>query len=176
VIRCREVQILRDAWRCAFDFETRRGEWIGVVGPSGAGKSTLLETIVGFVTPDSGEILIDGNDVSAVAPARRRVAYMFQQDSLFGHLTVETNLALALHDQNLDRQTVRQRVGAALNDIGLDPDHGRRKPSELSGGERARINLARALLRDAAVRDARNDVAPASPTRPHDTVRHPSHR
>lgn len=117
-----------------------------LIGPSGGGKSTLLNTVAGFITPSEGRVLWNGRDITDLAPAKRPVSILFQDNNLFPHLTITANLALAL---TMKRPTEQQRsvIDRALRDVGLD-GMGPRKPAELSGGQQGRAALARVLLQD----------------------------
>lgn len=121
-----------------------------VIGPSGAGKSTLLNLIAGFETPLSGRVLMDGADITALPPDRRPVSMIFQDNNVFAHLDVRRNVALGLFAGRRLPAGEAERVDAALADVGLTP-LAHRKPGEISGGERQRIAVARALLRDRPV-------------------------
>ena len=123
-----------------------RGTFFSLLGASGSGKTTLLRMLAGFETPDSGRILIDGEDVTDVPPYRRPVNMMFQSYALFPHMTVAENVAFGLRQDGMPRPEREQRVAEMLALVRLDA-HGRRKPHQLSGGERQRVALARALAK-----------------------------
>ena len=129
-----------------FDLAIERGAFLSIVGPSGAGKSTLLSLIGGFEQPLSGQILVDGVDITVVAPADRPCTTLFQDHNLFAHLSVERNVALGI-DPNLRLVAARQaEVRQSLADVGLAGlEH--RLPGQLSGGERQRAAIARCLVR-----------------------------
>jgi len=122
------------------------GEFFALLGPSGCGKTTLLRLIAGFERANSGRILLDGVDLSAVPPHRRPVNMMFQSYALFPHLTVAGNVAFGLKQEGLPRAQIAERVGDMLKLVKL-ADFGRRKPHELSGGQRQRVALARSLVK-----------------------------
>ena len=121
-----------------------------VIGPSGGGKSTLLMLIAGFIQPDTGNILIDGQDMTNAQPANRPLSVLFQENNLFPHLTVFQNTALGINPALKLSTNQTNRVSEALARVGL---RGRDNtlPAELSGGQRQRVALARALLRDKPV-------------------------
>jgi multiple sugar transport system ATP-binding protein len=128
-----------------------------LVGPSGCGKSTGLRVISGLETPDEGRVVINGRDVTNVAPGRRGVSMVFQDFALYPHLTVERNIAFSLrleakHNRRTgpSRAEIESRVAAACDLLGLSALR-RRRPSQLSGGERQRVGLARAIVRRPAV-------------------------
>ena len=147
MLRLEGLVIAQDDWRLHADLTLERGGAAALIGPSGAGKSTLLAAIAGFATPAQGRILWDGADLTPLDPSRRPVTLVFQDHNLFAHLTVAQNVGLGLRpDLRLDRAGWN-RVEAALAAVGLD-GFGPRRPSAVSGGERSRVALARALLRD----------------------------
>jgi len=123
-----------------------RGEVVALLGPSGSGKTTALRLIAGFETPDAdgGRVLVEGQDVSGLPPARRNFGMVFQHYALFPHLTVGENVAFGLEGRSLSRGQVRSRVAAALALVDL-PDYERRRVGEISGGQQQRVALARAL-------------------------------
>jgi iron(III) transport system ATP-binding protein len=129
-------------------FDVVDGELLSMVGPSGCGKSTLLRIIAGLDGAASGRIVLDGVDVTALPPERRRIGLVFQDHALFPHRTVAQNIAFGL--RHLDRLTRTARVDDLLELVRL-PGTGKRYPHELSGGEQQRIALARALAPDPAV-------------------------
>lgn len=127
------------------------GEILVLLGANGAGKSVILETIAGFHRPTRGRILINGEDVTAAPPERRRIGYVFQNFALFPHLTVAQNVRFAL-DASRARSAGSQpygeaRVAALLAKFGLS-GLAARYPQDLSGGEKQRVALARALATD----------------------------
>ena len=124
------------------------GEILGVTGPSGAGKSTLCRVVSGLETPSAGEVLIDGRSVTAVAPERRGVAFMFESYALYPRLTVFDNVAFPLRAPGAPRLSAKalsERVGEVLRLVELEGLEDRR-PAELSGGQRQRVALCRALV------------------------------
>lgn len=133
-----------------FDFEVESGEIVAVMGASGSGKSTLLNLIAGFELPQSGRVLIGGMDVTQLPPHRRPVTMVFQENNLFGHLDVLSNVGLGISPSlRLDEED-RRAIALALEGTGLSGmEH--RLPRELSGGERQRVALARALVRERPV-------------------------
>ncbi len=126
-------------------FTIGRGEFFSMLGPSGCGKTTTLRMIAGFETPTSGQILLDGADVSKVAPYKRNVNTVFQHYALFPHMTVWDNVAFGPRSQKLDKAETGRRVGELLEIVRLG-DFARRKPAQLSGGQQQRVALARALV------------------------------
>ena len=120
------------------------GEFFALLGPSGSGKSTLLRVIAGFARPQSGRVLVDGRDISAVPPWRRDIGMVFQNYALWPHMTVQDNVAFGLEERRLPRSEVKRKVAAALDLVGLG-DFGARRPSQLSGGQQQRVALARTI-------------------------------
>ncbi len=132
----------------ALDAHIAPGAVLTVMGPSGSGKSTLLSAIIGAVAPGfavAGRVRLDGRDLTGLPPQERRVGILFQDDALFAHLSVGGNLAFALPPSVRGRAARRARVEAALADAELT-GFADRDPATLSGGQRARVALMRALL------------------------------
>lgn len=123
----------------------RRNEIFALLGSSGCGKSTLLRMLAGFEAPTSGKILLDGTDLTGIAPYKRPVNMMFQSYALFPHMTVEANVAYGLKQEGVDRQEIHDRVFAALDLVQM-AGYSRRKPSQLSGGQQQRVAIARAIV------------------------------
>jgi ABC-type Fe3+/spermidine/putrescine transport system ATPase subunit len=128
----------------AVSLEIGRGETVALLGPSGSGKTTILRMIAGFETPDSGSIVVEGEDVTRQAPERRRFGMVFQHYALFPHLTVGQNVAFGLESQGVPRPEVSRRASEALGAVDLAGFEGRRV-HEISGGQQQRVALARAL-------------------------------
>jgi len=152
-MRALDIEKLRfryEEMQMEFDLHVDPGEFLGVIGPSGAGKSTLLSLIAGFERADSGSIRIGGEDVAALPPAERPVTMLFQDNNLFAHLTVEQNVALGMHPGLRLDNGQREKVTAALEQVGLG-GFAQRRPDQLSGGERQRTALARSLVRNRPV-------------------------
>ncbi len=120
------------------------GEFFALLGPSGCGKTTIMRMIAGFETPDTGRILINGEDVVAQPPHKRPVNMMFQSYALFPHMNVAKNVAFSLRRQGMASGAVEDRVREMLRLVQLD-GLGDRRPHQLSGGQKARVALARAL-------------------------------
>lgn len=135
--------------------DIKEGEFVAIMGPSGCGKSTLLHLLGGLLSPTSGTILIDGEDISKVSDAkrtdirRRKIGFVFQRFNLFPTLTAEGNLKLAekIHSRNGDSAVNRREV---LRLLRLE-DKMHHKPLELSGGEQQRVALARAVINNPAI-------------------------
>ena len=121
------------------------GEFLALLGPSGSGKSTVLMNIAGFEFPTSGRILIGGEDVTRVMPYKRNIGMVFQNYSLFPHLSVADNVAFPLKMRGMGRAERLRRAGEALETVRL-ADYGARMPGQLSGGQQQRVALARAII------------------------------
>src|SRR6476661_10826730 len=140
-----DVPVLRGV-----SFEVEKGEFVAIMGPSGCGKSTLLHLLGGLLSPTSGSILIDGEDLSKVSDAertdirRRKIGFVFQRFNLFPTLTADGNLKLAekIHTKDGGDPARRREVLSLLK---LE-DKMNHKPLELSGGEQQRVALARAII------------------------------
>ena len=147
MLRFEAVTIAQDDWRMSADLTLPAGSSTALIGPSGAGKSTLLNALAGFLTSVSGRILWNGEDITPLPPAARPVTLLFQEHNLFAHLTAAQNVGLGLRpDLKLDTRGWAS-VAEALGSVGLEGLDTRR-PAQLSGGQRSRVALARALLRD----------------------------
>ncbi|OCW58113.1 ATP-binding cassette domain-containing protein [Hoeflea olei] len=129
-----------------FAFSREPGTVTAILGPSGAGKSTLLNLAAGFLEPREGQIRIDGKPVGGLPPATRGVSMVFQDNNLFAHLDIRTNIGLGLDPALKLDAAAWARVEAALDRVGL-AGFGKRQPGSLSGGERQRVALARAFVR-----------------------------
>ncbi|MGD9029839.1 MAG: ABC transporter ATP-binding protein [Anaerolineae bacterium] len=134
-----------DGWTLTdVSFTVEEEEVLSLLGPSGCGKTTLLRLIAGLEMPDSGQVLVDGKDVTYLAPHRRGFGLMFQEYALFPHRDVFGNVAFGLRMERLDRGTIVRRVTETLALVGLEGfEH--RDVNQLSGGERQRVALARSL-------------------------------
>lgn len=124
------------------------GETLTVMGPSGAGKSSLLAAISGTLPPGlaaTGRVLLDGRDISALPAQARHIGLLFQDDLLFPHLSVASNLAFGLPASVRGRPARLARIENALDQVGLN-GFAFRDPATLSGGQRARVALMRTLL------------------------------
>jgi len=120
------------------------GSLTALLGPSGSGKSTLLRVIAGLEQPDTGEIVISGEDATALAPQQRGVGFVFQHYAAFKHMTVRDNVGFGLTVRKRPKAEIRARVDELLELVQLQP-FAHRYPAQLSGGQRQRMALARAL-------------------------------
>ncbi len=127
------------------DLDVYEGEFFSMLGPSGSGKTTCLRMIAGFEMPSAGRILLDGVDVSRLAPYERNVNTVFQDYALFPHMNVRENVEYGLKVKKVERSERTRRVDEALAMVRLE-QFGNRKPAALSGGQRQRVALSRALV------------------------------
>src|SRR5579871_2685706 len=132
------------------DLSITAGEFFSLLGPSGCGKTTTLRMIAGFERPTSGEILLDGADLSRVPPHRRNVHTVFQNYALFPHMNVYDNIAFGLRRRRVAKGELDELVQRAIKLVELH-GLGRRRPNQLSGGQQQRVALARALVLSPAV-------------------------
>jgi spermidine/putrescine transport system ATP-binding protein len=121
------------------------GEFFSLLGPSGCGKTTTLRMVAGFEAPDSGRILLRGEDVTDVGANRRPLNMVFQQYALFPHMSIYDNVAFGLKVKGVPRAEHKPRIDEILTVVAL-VGYERRKPRELSGGQQQRVALARALV------------------------------
>ncbi len=132
------------------DLDIASGAFFSLLGPSGSGKTTLLRMIAGFEEPTSGSIILDGRDVTRLAPFDRDVSTVFQDYALFPHMNVLQNVEYGLKVRRVAKAERRRRADEALDAVRLT-GFADRRPSELSGGQRQRVALARSLVTRPAV-------------------------
>lgn len=132
------------------NLEVEQGELVTLLGPSGCGKTTVLRSIGGFLAPDSGDILIEGQSVIMLPPEKRPTSMVFQSYNLWSHMTVYDNLAFGLKIRKMPKAEIRGAVADALKLVRL-PGFEKKYPAELSGGQQQRVALARSLLLKPAV-------------------------
>ncbi|MDG4667594.1 TOBE-like domain-containing protein [Mycobacterium sp. 236(2023)] len=132
------------------DFVVPKGSLTSLLGPSGSGKSTLLRAIAGLDQPDSGQVIINGRDVTKEPPQRRGIGFVFQHYAAFKHLTVRDNVAFGLKIRKKPKNDIKTKVDDLLDIVGLGGFKDR-YPAQLSGGQRQRMALARALAIDPEV-------------------------
>ena len=156
-IEFRDVHLSFDGKKIlnGISFTVRRGETKIILGRSGGGKSTTIRLILGLIKPDSGQILIDGEDITHFSEPemmriRQKIGMVFQEGALFDSLSVYDNVAYRLHEQGVDEETVEKEVRRMLHFVDLD-DAIEKMPSELSGGMRRRVGIARALVGDPTI-------------------------
>src|ERR1700722_1033603 len=129
------------------DLSLASGEMLVIVGASGCGKSTLLRMIAGLETPSSGQILLDGRDITSIDPSARDIAMVVQKYALYPHMTVFENMSYGLRIRGLAREDIARRVDEAAGLLGLG-ELLSRKPRQLSGGQRQRVAMGRAIVRE----------------------------
>jgi iron(III) transport system ATP-binding protein len=146
-VQCRNIrlsygdtEVLKDV-----SLDIQPGEFFALLGPSGSGKSTLLRLIAGFNRASSGQLLVDGVDISRQPPWQRNIGMVFQSYALWPHLSVWDNVAFGLVERRVPRATLKAKVTAALELVGLQ-DYGARRPNQLSGGQQQRVALARTIV------------------------------
>jgi putative spermidine/putrescine transport system ATP-binding protein len=139
------ASVLRD-----FSLDIRAGEFLTILGSSGSGKSTVLNMLAGFAPVTQGDILIGGASVADKPPEQRNVGMVFQNYSLFPHMSVADNIGFPLRMRKASRQDIAAKVARALQIVRLD-GYGARMPRELSGGQQQRVAFARAIVFDPPV-------------------------
>ena len=132
------------------DLAVKEGDFTALLGPSGCGKSTTLRMIAGLDTPSTGQITIDGRDVTLLPPAQRKLSMVFQSYALFPHLSVSENILFGVKVRKEPAQDHARRLRRVSDMLGLGPVLDRR-PSQLSGGQQQRVALARAVISEARV-------------------------
>lgn len=140
----------REKFELRADFTCERGDRVAIIGPSGAGKSTLLDLIAGFATPDAGQIMWDGTDISHTPADKRDISMVFQSNNLFPHLSVFENVALGIAPNLRLTSAQKSNVMDALARTGIFAFKDK-FPGELSGGQASRVAIARVLVRDRAM-------------------------
>jgi len=133
-----------------FSVEIARHEFVTILGPSGCGKTTMLRLIGGFETPDSGQILFDGEDITNLPPYKRHLNTVFQKYALFPHMNVFDNVAFGLTIKKVDKKIIKEKVNEILKLVNLDGFE-KRNIDSLSGGQQQRIAIARALVNEPEV-------------------------
>ncbi len=130
-----------------FNLEIKKGEFVTFLGPSGCGKTTTLRMIAGFDIPTSGEILLNGKDITGLQPYERPINTVFQRYALFPHMNIFDNIAFGLKQKKMDRNTIIKKVKKVLDLVDLEGFENR-KVSTLSGGQQQRVAIARAVVNE----------------------------
>jgi len=153
-IEFRDVTMIYDGRKILneLSFKVMKGETKIILGGSGCGKSTTIKLVLGLVKPDSGQILVDGEDITDYSEAqmmrvRKKIGMIFQEGALFDSLSVYENVAFKLHEQGVPEDEVEGEVRRMLRFVNLE-DAIEKMPAELSGGMRRRVGIARALVGD----------------------------
>jgi len=129
------------------DLQINDGEFLTILGPSGCGKTTTLRMIAGFEIPDSGQVLLNSQDITNLPPYKRNVNTIFQNYALFPHLNVEENIAFGLQQMKMSKMEINKRVDEMLELVQMQAFK-TRKPYEMSGGQQQRVAIARAIAPD----------------------------
>ena len=145
MIELQKIEYHYNDFNMHFALNIAAKERVVIVGPSGAGKSTLLSLIAGFIFPNSGQIILNQQNVTSTLPGKRPVSMLFQNNNLFSHLTVEQNIALGIKPTLKLSRTEQTTLDDILVRIGLE-GFNQRYPEQLSGGQRQRVALARCLI------------------------------
>lgn len=132
------------------DLEARQGEFITLLGASGCGKTTTLRIIAGLELPDSGQVILEGHDITDWEPNKRDVNTVFQNYALFPHMNVADNVGYGLKIRKVPKAQIAERVERALRLVQLE-EYGKRMPDQLSGGQKQRIAIARAVINEPKV-------------------------
>ncbi len=127
-----------------FSLEIIKGKLVSLLGPSGCGKTTTLRMIAGFEQPDTGTIMLDGNDVTGMPPNQRDIGMVFQSYALFPNMTIRENVAFGLQMKKKSKEETEKRANEVLEMVRLQ-DTAKRYPHQLSGGQQQRVALARAI-------------------------------
>ena len=147
VVSLRDIVVEFDGQRIldGLNLDIHDKEFVTLLGPSGCGKTTTLRLIAGFLEPNSGKVLLKGEDITGVPPYKRPVNTVFQKYALFPHLNVFENVAFGLRLKKLDEETIRRKVRNMLEVVGLKGFE-RRSISQMSGGQQQRVAIARSLV------------------------------
>ena len=127
-----------------------RGEFVTLLGSSGCGKTTTIRIIAGLLTPDSGKVVLNGKDITMLAPEKRDVNTVFQNYALFPHMNVEKNIGYGLKLKKMPANEIKAEVEKALSLVQLEGFE-KRNPSQLSGGQKQRVAIARAIVNKPSV-------------------------
>ncbi len=125
--------------------DVQAGEFVTLLGPSGCGKTTTLRIIAGLLDPDAGSVMLDGKDITRLAPEKRDVNTVFQNYALFPHMNVEKNISYGLRIRGMKKPEWHQKVEEMLRLVQLE-GYEKRMPAQLSGGQRQRVAIARAVV------------------------------
>lgn len=145
MIKLNNINYQYDNFNLHIDLTIAAQEKVVIVGPSGAGKSTLLSLLAGFIFPQSGEILLNNQNMQSVMPGKRPISMLFQENNLFSHLTVLQNIALGIKPSLTLSPQEQHEINEILKRVGLE-GYAHRYPENLSGGQKQRVALARCLI------------------------------
>ena len=145
MIKCKGLHIVQGAFKLeGLSFEIRHGDYVVLMGSTGCGKTTVLESICGLRKIQSGEIWLDRTEVSKLMPAQRNIGYMPQDGALFQSMSVAKNIGFALKIRKWEKHKIKKRVEELADILGISYLL-KREAHDLSGGEKQRVSLARAL-------------------------------
>ena len=149
IVSLRDIVVEFDGQRIldGLNLDIHDKEFVTLLGPSGCGKTTTLRLIAGFLEPNSGKVLLKGEDITGVPPYKRPVNTVFQKYALFPHLNVFENVAFGLRLKKMDEETIRRKVRNMLEVVGLKGFE-RRSISQMSGGQQQRVAIARSLVNE----------------------------
>ena len=147
IVSLRDIVVEFDGQRIldGLNLDIHDKEFVTLLGPSGCGKTTTLRLIAGFLEPNSGKVLLKGENITGVPPYKRPVNTVFQKYALFPHLNVFENVAFGLRLKKMDEETIRRKVRNMLEVVGLKGFE-RRSISQMSGGQQQRVAIARAVI------------------------------
>ena len=126
-------------------FSLDANKTLSILGKSGCGKTTMLKTIGGLLSPDSGSIRLNGEDITLKKPEKRNIVYLYQEDLLFPHLNAFENIAFGLRLKNIPKSIITERVNHMLKSLELE-NQSQKMPNQLSGGQRQRVSFGRAII------------------------------
>ena len=152
IVSLRDIVVEFDGQRIldGLNLDIHDKEFVTLLGSSGCGKTTTLRLIAGFLEPNSGKVLLKGQDITGVPPYKRPVNTVFQKYALFPHLNVYENVAFGLRLKKMDEETIRRKVRNMLEVVGLKGFE-RRSISQMSGGQQQRVAAARAMVTNPAI-------------------------
>lgn len=133
-----------------FNLYIRENEFLTLLGPSGCGKTTTLRILGGFESPDKGQVIFDGTDITTLPPNKRQLNTVFQKYALFSHMTIGENIAFGLKIKKKSTAYIKDKIDYALKLVNLD-GYAKRMPDSLSGGQQQRIAIARAIVNEPKV-------------------------
>ncbi len=146
MLELKNLNFIYENYSFNYNAEIETGSLLAIIGPSGGGKSTLLDLIAGFAEPHSGSVFFNGQDLTKLPPAQRPVSMVFQENNLFAHLNIATNIGLGVSPKLKLTKQDNIAISKALERVDLSGFE-QRLPQELSGGQRQRVALARTLVR-----------------------------
>jgi len=133
-------QVVKD-----LNFSLNSEHTLSILGKSGCGKTTMLKTISGLVHPDSGNIILKGENITRQKPEKRNIVYLYQEDLLFPHLNAFENIAFGLRLKKISENEIKIRVNNMIHSLELE-DQALKMPNQLSGGQRQRVSFGRAII------------------------------